>query len=408
LDLGYDETVFGKIGSLGGIGTLTVSGGGQVSQSVAYLGYANQSSGTVGISGAGSTWTAESLYLGGSDSAARGIGILNVANEGHAGVGAAMTLWATGLATVNGGTLAAGVLAGTAGTIRITDPAGDVAMTVGSTGSGDFSGSIVDDTGPGSLAKIGDGTQTLSGSNTCSGVTTIQEGTLLVNNPGSVVSPVIVKSGGTFGGTGTAASIAVSPGGHLAPGSSGVGVLTLTGNLTLDSGALLDFDQDAPAESDRILMPLSTLTLNGQQFSDFAFTAMADFGPGTYLLIDAGAIQGSGLGPNPTGTINGLRATLALGGASGNELVLNVVPEPGTLSLLGVVGIGLLASIRRRKSRGRVSNDPGDTRAAGPRTYVRGSPDDGCPLTADRLPALLDKPAVAPSAPDRLSLSAER
>ena len=61
--------------------------------------------------------------------------------------------------------------------------------------------------------------------------------------------------------------------------------------------------------------------------------------------VDAGTISGS-LGGNTTGTINGHAATLAV---QGNDLVLNVVPEPSTAALLGVGVLGLVGyGLRRR------------------------------------------------------------
>ncbi|MGO9114367.1 MAG: PEP-CTERM sorting domain-containing protein, partial [Thermoguttaceae bacterium] len=92
-------------------------------------------------------------------------------------------------------------------------------------------------------------------------------------------------------------------------------------------------------------MPSGNLSLNGQQFSDFNFTWSANFGPGSYNLIDFGSSSGS-LGATTSGTIDGYSAVL---GVQGNDLVLTVVPEPSTLAMLGVGAIGLLGCWRRRK-----------------------------------------------------------
>ena len=81
----------------------------------------------------------------------------------------------------------------------------------------------------------------------------------------------------------------------------------------------------SPSASDRIALPSSTLTLTGQQFSDFDFNAESGFGgTGTYTLIDADSIQGS-LGSDLTGMIGNYPASLS---TSGGNLVLTVaVPK---------------------------------------------------------------------------------
>jgi fibronectin-binding autotransporter adhesin len=198
-------------------------------------------------------------------------------------------------------------------------------------------------TGPGSLSKIGSGTLVLAGSNTYAGPTTIKQGTLVVN--GSLISQVTVNSGGTLGGTGSLASVTVNAGGHLAPGNS-PGTLTLTGSLSLLSGSVMDYELGSPTTSDQIWMPTGQLVLSGQQFSDFNFTPPAGLSPGSYTLINAGSISGN-LGTNLDGTIAGLPATLAI---NGNDLVLNVVPEPGTVTLLLASAASLYAYRRRQKS----------------------------------------------------------
>ena len=148
---------------------------------------------------------------------------------------------------------------------------------------------------------------------------------------GSLVSPVTVESGGILSGTGSLSSVTVNAGGQLAPGNS-LGVMTLSGSLTLTLGARMDYDLDGLLTDNEVYMPSGHLALTGQQFSDFNFTPLADFGAGTYTLIDAGSIGGS-LGAGTSGVIDGLPANLAV---QGNDLVLNVsaVPEPSTFILL--------------------------------------------------------------------------
>jgi autotransporter-associated beta strand protein len=189
------------------------------------------------------------------------------------------------------------------------------------------------------IVKTGNGVMTLTGSNTYTGSAIINQGELMVNGP--VASAVTVNSGGILTGTGSLTSVTVNSGGQLAPGDA-PGTLTLSGSLTLLPGAVMDYELDTPLDSDEVLMPTSRLVLGGQQFSDFNFTPLAGFGPGTYTLIDAGSITG-GLGANTTGTIGGFSASLAV---QGNDLMLNVVPEPSTLALLVAGAVGVVGFVR--------------------------------------------------------------
>jgi fibronectin-binding autotransporter adhesin len=214
-------------------------------------------------------------------------------------------------------------------------------LTVNQAGAGTFDG-VISGTG-GSLVMQGSGGLTLTGSNTYTGSTTINAGKLAVI--GSLASPATVNSGGILGGSGTLASVAVNSGGTLAPGDA-PGILTLTGSLSLQNGAVLDYELGTPGTSDEISMPGELLALNGQQFSSFDFTETDNFGPGIYDLIAFGSRIGS-VGTISSGTIDGYPANLAI---SGNDLVLTVVPEPSTLALLGAGAIGLAAfGLGRRK-----------------------------------------------------------
>ena len=87
----------------------------------------------------------------------------------------------------------------------------------------------------------------------------------------------------------------------------------------------MDYELDGVSTDDEVFMPFGTLTFSGQQFSNFGFNWTNGFGPGTYTLVNAKSI--SGLGSNLSGSIDGLPASLSV---SNNNLMLTVVPEPGT------------------------------------------------------------------------------
>ena len=254
------------------------------------------------------------------------------------------TLDTSGSGVLSFGSLSAATFGGLIdpGTLALANSASAaVAVSVGNNnGSSTFSGMLK---GAGSLNKIGSGTLAFSGSNTYTGPTTISQGRLTVDGwlPNSPVS----VNGGTLGGTGYLSSVSVSASGTLAPGDA-LGVLSLSGNLVLSASATMDFELDGVSTDDEISMPSGSLTFSGQQFANFGFTWTAGFGPGSYTLVSAKSI--TGLGSNLSGSIDGLPASLSV---QNNDLMLTVVPEPGTLALLGIVPLllGFVKYARRHR-----------------------------------------------------------
>jgi fibronectin-binding autotransporter adhesin len=349
-----------EIVGIGGTGSFTQSGG------VNSAGYE-----IIGQAGTGVfTQTAgvnsvQYLILGSGTASSSGTYTLN----GGTLIVAAWIMDEGGVATFNfsGGTLQAG------GPLNV-----DVPMTLTGGGenanidtAGNSAGFSSILSGSGGLNKLGPGTLTLGAANSYYGNTCIKAGTLSLAHDGSIDnSPVIevasgtildvsaknsrnvgftLASGQTLTGSGTVnGNLVAGSGSHIDPGDS-AGILTLTGKLTLSAGAILDFDLADISASDRIAMSTYTLYLNGQQFSDFDFAALDGFGSGTYTLIDAGMISGNLASSDLSGAIGGYQATLS---KSGNDLVLTVVPEPGTLVLLASALVGLLIYGRRKGNNG--------------------------------------------------------
>ncbi len=154
----------------------------------------------------------------------------------------------TGIASVrNTGTtaIALGGLTGGSGTqLQGDNSAGGANMTYTIGGAGantEFDGVIKDGTvGTVALSKVGAGTLTLANANAYSAGTTINGGTLLVNNStGSATGSgtVTVAGGGTLAGNGiVSGAVTVNSGGTLAPGNP-LGTLTIASSLTLAAGS---------------------------------------------------------------------------------------------------------------------------------------------------------------------------
>ena len=115
-----------------------------------------------------------------------------------------------------------------------------------SSGTGTVRGNIGETGGPRSLVKEGDGTIVLTGTNTFTGTTAVNDGILLVDSPGSLAGAATVASGATFGGSGTVSGgITIDAGGTLDPGRAGPVTLTVHGPLALAGTTLFRVNRSA-------------------------------------------------------------------------------------------------------------------------------------------------------------------
>ena len=338
------------IGNSGSGSLQVLNGGVATTAGNSHLGFTASGTGDVNVSGAGSTLNVGvNLNIGGDDLAARGGGSVRIADGGAVKVGGATNLYSTGrLDLVNAATLT-GVLNSFGGIIRtvgnttLTNAvhlnAGGVSVETNNLdGNAVFSGNI---NGAGGLTKstviglTGKGTLTLSGTNTYSGPTTVNLGTLRVNGTNTSATTVTT---GTLGGSG-AISGAVTIGNNvgdndaiIAPGAS-VGTLG-TGNLTLHADAVFAFELDSRNDAADQIAVTGTVSLNPGAFFTFTDLASCELRPGTsFTLIDNDGIDAIGgkftnLAEGALFTIgpNTYRASYI--GGTGNDLALTVPTSP--------------------------------------------------------------------------------
>jgi hypothetical protein len=215
----------------------------------------------------------------------------------------------------------------------------DTGGTTGATIGGPITGAA----GGLTLTSASTGILTLTNAgDTYGGATTINGGTLL-DNGDITASSVSVGASGTLGGNGTI-GVAAQDGGTLAPGATSgtIGTLNFLGGLTMTgNSAAYDADVDNAGSSDLL-----------------AVTGNLDLGTGSTLNVNV-LDSTSGLPytiATYSGTLAGTFASLNLpagysvdyGTGSNSEITL-IVPEPGSVAMLCVVGIGLMH--RRRRAR---------------------------------------------------------
>jgi autotransporter-associated beta strand protein len=316
-----------------------------------------------------------------------------------------LTAWSSGAATLdlNGySQVINGLIEGGNGAGgRIIDnvaAGGNVLLTLGAgNASGNtFSGIIRNTTGTVALTKIGTGIQTLGGTNTYSGATTISGGTLALGLAGSFANSPLITIGsagssgavldltaktGTFtfgtgqtvGGIGALrmdANDIVNIAGTLSPGNS-PGVFTFNGGTTLLSGTthMEIFGSVRGAEYDAVdLINNATLSYaGGALLLDFGSSLAAQQ---TYQLFGNGSssLQGSFsavtiAGGNYTGlTFAGSQGVWTSVGSSPSGQTLTfteatgqlvIVPEPAAIALagLGITMAGWSTWKRRRIAR---------------------------------------------------------
>jgi fibronectin-binding autotransporter adhesin len=275
----------------------------------------------------------------------------------------------TGALTLNGN-----VSLGAVGNSSGTEVGRTITVNNNTTVNGVVSGS----SGFGALVKEGPGILNLTNNNTYPGRTTVNNGTLRLNNPntgsGTGSGPVTVGVNGKIGGNGfvvpTLGSVTIA--GTMDPGNS-VGTLTFgsaSTPATVTASGHYAFELSTAGASAPVDTGSSSLSGGGGGIHDIV-TVFGTLNV-TGLIIDPNAISPSGFNntqsyswtiATATGGVSGTPAPVTLGVGNefagmmflasvvGNNLYLNFtpVPEPATVLAICAAGAGAFGLIRRRR-----------------------------------------------------------
>jgi autotransporter-associated beta strand protein len=277
-------------------------------------------------------------------------------------------------------TLASGTYFGVAGTndltlngsVNLSAAATAQTFNILSTGTTTLGGVISN--GTGGINKNGPGILALTGNNTYSGTTTVNAGTLIVNNTsgsGTGTGNVVVNPGAILGGTGTVGTgglqtVTVNPAAVIRPGANLTGIGTLTvnsvGNVTFAAGSTLQVNVGTnPAVGGRLniigggtadvsglsaLAPLNVyLTSPGGPTAGTPYSLTVIDSGSTPIIFPVGGFDPSLFSVTTDFPVTGLSVLNPTPGT----IVLNFtpVPEPGSV-LLVVAGVAAVAGLRRR------------------------------------------------------------
>ncbi len=191
-----------------------------------------------------------------------------------------------------------------------------------------------------SLRKFGDGIVQFNGAVTLAGTTEIEAGSLLINGAHTGAGAYTVNSPGTLGGNGTIdGAVNVLAGGFINPGAStgvlGVDSATIAGTLKIEI-------DDSSAPKVDLLNVTGVLDITAATL-DFDVTGLA--AEPVYVLATYGTLTGGSfasitdLPPDYSINYNYL--------GTGNTIAIVAIPEPASLGLLAMTGLGLL---RRRRA----------------------------------------------------------
>ena len=293
-----------------GTGTMKIENGGVVASGDAHIAEGAKSTGAVTVTGANSSWSVQGVLSVGEG----GTGILNIQDGG----------------VVTSGSGQIGGAAGSSGSV-VVDGQKSLWNATAQKGSG--------------IINVGGGGG---------------DALLMVSNGGKVIaSQVNVNSGGTLSGQDVTGNV-TNNGGTVTP-TDGPGLMTITGNYTQSSGALVfDIDGDQPGQFDQLSVQGLANFAGGTIDINFE-NGFAPIAGDTFDLISAAlGLRNSGVTVDVNGLAPGTDFTESFT-ANGLSFDLGpnvgpppppppTTPEPSTLFLLAI-GIFALARHFRKEPR---------------------------------------------------------
>ncbi len=250
----------------------------------------------------------------------------NVTN--NASALATFDLGTRGLSARSGSAFNLGALSGQAGSylgMSSSSNSSNCTYTIGGNNAATTFAGVIANGSPSKpvhIVKTGSGHLMLAGTNTYTGVTTINSGKLSVTGSLDATTTTVATTG-TLGGNGSIAG-AVTCHGTLAPGNS-TGTLSLSSGLTLSSTSTLDCELGTTSD---LVAVTGGLTLDGT----VNVTAAPGFAAGTYTLITySGSLTNNtvNVGSLPPGFI----ATVNTATNGQVRLIVTAAPAPATITL---------------------------------------------------------------------------
>ncbi len=312
-------------GSTATTGNLTMSGTGILTLTGAsgntYTGTTTVNDGTLVLSKSSGNAIAGALTIG----SGTGVDTVRLTNADQIGDTSAVTVNATGVLNLNANHEAIGSLAG-AGAVQLGTGG---ALIVGSKNTATtFSGII---SGAGSLLKTGTAAQTLSGSNSYTGTTTIEAGTLTLGKANAIAAASAVTVTGSTSILNLGAFAETLSSLTLVVGRvTGTGLLTLTGDVTATSSGGTASSISGPVA----LSGVRTFTVNaGGATSDLNMTG---------IISSSGSLVKAGGGAMTLGGANTYTGSTTVNAGALRISSGTAIADASTVTLADVAGASLV------------------------------------------------------------------